>query len=292
MSQTLAVDEAWSKIPPAQLRAAGYAGAFLYLSHDDGKSAHPPDVQALHGEGRGIGLVFEDEAARWRGGHSQGVADGVFANRAANLLGHPVTLPLYCAIDQDVVTEQDFLLALDYVRGFDSAGPRRGRGYGEYDLIERLFAGGLGDGWQTCAWSGSKVSSHAAIYQRLKPTTGMTGSFDEDVLLDPTGAGLWYPAASTPDTRRYRMLVFAQDLDAVTALAVCATRRAGVATTDVAEAKAAIARGDKVVVIGGPAAKALGLTAPVGQPTTTGATTVAIGQTASDTLGLACQLIH
>jgi GH25 family lysozyme M1 (1,4-beta-N-acetylmuramidase) len=115
---------------------------------------------------------------------------------------------------------------------------------------------------------------------------GIPGRNDGNRILRPL------PTLDPATTRRYRMLVFAQGLDATTALAVCAARRTGVATTSLDEAKAAIARGEQVIVIGGPAAAALGLQAPVGTPTAIGPATVAIGATADDTLTLATQLIH
>lgn len=86
------------------------------------------------------------------------------------------------------------------------------------------------------------------------------------------------------------MLAFAQGAD-VALLGMALQKGSGVVSTDMTEAKAAIDRGDKVLVLGGPAAKALGIEAPVGT-TTHGSATVAIGATRDDTLDLAYQLIR
>lgn len=91
--------------------------------------------------------------------------------------------------------------------------------------------------------------------------------------------------------RRFRMLIFAEGLDATTALAVAGTRRVGVATTSLAEAQAAIARGEQVVVVGGPAATALGHTPSAGSLVVDGNVTYAVGTDANDSLTLALEAI-
>ncbi len=197
MTEYLVIDEAWSKTPPGQLGA--YHGAFVYISRDASKCASDTYVAALHAAGKGVGFVFEDAAGRWRGGNAAGRADGLFANTWADAHGVPAGLPLYAAVDQDVVTAADFATALAYIQGFGSV-KRSGRGYGEYDLIERLAAAGIDHGWQACAWSGSRISSHAAVYQRLTHTAPtVPGSYDEDIVLDLADAGLWFvPSTDQP----------------------------------------------------------------------------------------------
>lgn len=198
MPEYLVIDEAWSKTPATALGA--YHGAFVYISRDASKCASDVYIAAVHAAGKGVGFVFEDANTRWRGGSVAGGADGVFANAWADAHGVPATLPLYAAVDQDVVTVSDMALAVAYITAFGAV-KRQGRGYGEYDLIERLAAIGVSHGWQTCAWSGGRVSSHAAIYQRLGHTAPtVPGSYDEDVVLDLADAGLWFTTTPVPPT--------------------------------------------------------------------------------------------
>jgi hypothetical protein len=62
-----------------------------------------------------------------------------------------------------------------------------------------MVAHGIPDDWQTAAWSNGIVDGKAAIYQRLRPTKGMPGSYDEDVVLASLDAvGLWMPDTPPP----------------------------------------------------------------------------------------------
>lgn len=90
------------------------------------------------------------------------------------------------------------------------------------------------------------------------------------------------PTDSTTKGRKYQMLIFAKGDDWRCAAAV----RGAVTTDNVAEAKAAIARGDTLKVLGGPAAAALGLA-----PGVHGATEVIVGQTYRDTFLAAAKLV-
>lgn len=93
--------------------------------------------------------------------------------------------------------------------------------------------------------------------------------------------------APTP-VKRYSMLLFgARGIDHQTADLVHQMNQRGVVTCDVNEAKAAIGRGEVVVVVGGPAATALGLTPEVGKITIAGSAKIAVGRTALESLSLA-----
>ena len=197
MAETLVIDEAWTKTPADHLGA--YQGTFVYISRDATKCATDAYVAAVHAQGKGVGFVFEDDAGRWRGGASYGLADGQFANTWADTHGLPADLPLYAAVDQQIVSEAEMLTALAYIEAFASV-KRPGRGYGDYALVERLAAAGIGHDWQTVAWSGLYVSSHAAVFQRnfhTAPT--VPGSYDEDVILGSLAdAGLWLATPIVP----------------------------------------------------------------------------------------------
>lgn len=295
MSQTLLIDSA-VPLDPRDIKAAGYIGVIRYIAPPDAKYDWKR-LTILERDGyweHGLGVlpVFESYATRATEGMSAGMEDARTGQVELAKLGYPGDLPVIFTCDTDTTA----LTARPYFRGVTTIRFQSGA-YGGVKVVDPLLADGtVRWGMQACAWSNDPhgnplVSQTAHLYQRLRPTTPLAaqhpGEFDEDVMLHPIP--LWLPAPPTP--KGYKMLVFAQGLDATTALAVCAAKRLGVATTDITEAKAAIARGDKVIVIGGPAAAALGLKAPVSQPTNVGGATVAIGQTASDTLTLACQVI-
>ena len=196
----LVIDEAWSKSDPIALKKAGYVGALMYLSHDAGKSASVAAINAAHAAGIAVGLVFEDQAQRALQ-PGAGVADGLFANEMANVLGFPTHLPIYYAIDFAVGTNQ-LATVLNYVKTAGTGvGRRPARGYGSAGLVDYLATHGIPQGWQTSAWSGKTISSHASIYQRLTHTLPVVGgSYDEDVLLD-SDPGLWIAAPpTTPPT--------------------------------------------------------------------------------------------
>lgn len=110
------------------------------------------------------------------------------------------------------------------------------------------------------------------------------GGIDHDVLAVPWSSFAIPKPTPVADvvTRRFAMLVFALGSDYLFATAF----RHGVVTQDIAEARAAMARGEVVKVLGGPAATALGLTA--GQH---GNTQVIIGATFHDTAVAAAALM-
>lgn len=187
----LIIDYAWAKPDPAQIKANGYVGVVRYLSHDASKSLSAAEREALHAQGLGISLVFEDGAQRALGGAADGKADGLFANAQADALGFPRSLPLFYAVDFNVTAAQ-LPIVLAYIVAAGATG-RRAAGYGSTALVNYLMAHGVGDDWQTCAWSSGIVNDKAVLYQRLRPTTGLAGSFDEDVVLTPHPDFLWFP---------------------------------------------------------------------------------------------------
>lgn len=150
-------------------------------------------------------------------------------------------------------------------------------------------------GSQTWDAIGGAIYPSAHLYQRLHPQHKATfGDYDENLLLKPLP--LWVPAKmQTPVQGRpslpspakgYSMLAFAQGRD-VALLNILGELQVGVGTSSITEAKAAIARGDKVIVLGGPATAALNLTwATTAGRHTQGNITVLNGATGVDTAKL------
>lgn len=282
----LAIDYAWWRPDPRAVKNAGYDAIIRYFSHDLTKSLTRAEIEAAHAIGLGVGAIFEDTAQAALGGAPAGREHGIYANAYGDSIGWPKWKPIGYAIDFAPTPEQ-MPTVLAYVKAAGEQG-RIAYGYGDSDVIDALVAAGIPDDWQTCAWSHGVVNNKAVLYQRLRPTTGLQGSFDEDVVLRASN-DLWFPGDKPPDTRRYSMLIYADALDALTVAGIAGPRRVGVFTTDLAEAKDAIARGEKVLVVGGPAAHNLGQN-PVnvaGAAHTIGSVTYLVGQTAEDTRTLA-----
>jgi hypothetical protein len=191
----LVIDFAWSRFNLALVKNSGYVGVIRYLSHDLSKSISADEVAQIQTAGLALGLIFEDGAQRALQGHDAGVADGQYANAMADRVGFPRWKPLGYAVDFQVTAAQ-LPTVLAYIQGAASTG-RVAFGYGSTMLVDYLTTAGIGDDWQTCAWSNGFVNNKAALYQRLKPTTTLTGSFDEDVVLHPSN-DLWYPGEQAP----------------------------------------------------------------------------------------------
>jgi len=141
----------------AALKAAGFAGAMRYIgSPGNIKCTTADELRDFDAHGLEMGLVFEQSAGQWRNGYGQGQRDATAARHHASAIDFPLDRPIYFAIDQDVVTEDDFKALDAYadgwasVLGHDLCGP-----YGEHDVVARCWARGFKWTWQCRAWSGT-----------------------------------------------------------------------------------------------------------------------------------------
>ena len=101
------------------------------------------------------------------------------------------------------------------------------------------------------------------------------GPFDRSIVKD------YFPGID--QTKRFQMIFYgARGIDYTTASVIVELGQVGVATCSITEAQNAIARGDDLFVIGGPAAQSLKLEYNVGQITSQPHITIAVGQTAKD----------
>lgn len=141
------------------LKEAGFAGAMRYIgSPGNIKCATAAELQDFMENGLSMGLVFEQTAGQWRNGYSQGQRDATAARHHASAIGFPLDRPIYFAIDQDVVSTEEFEAVDSYadgwasVLGLDFCGP-----YGEHDVCARLWNRGFKWTWQCRAWSGTPI---------------------------------------------------------------------------------------------------------------------------------------
>ena len=252
--------------------------------------ASPPEATQT-----GMAAAVSNLAAnRPLAGEAAGLADGKAAAAQAKALGIPAGVCIFGAADFGTTIAQVPIVRAYFVGFTKGLGGYPSGAYGTALVVDdALKTGTVRYGWQagaSTAWPGnSHVSSYAHLYQRASKTRpAVAGSYDENVALKPN-FGQWTlitPPAPTPTggttERKYGMLIFALGDDFRFACAV----RGAVITDNVAEAKAAHVRGDKLVVLGGPAATAIGM-----KPGTFGNTQVIVGQTYHDSAVAAAALI-
>ena len=135
---------------------AGYVGAVRYIgSPGNPKCTTLTELEDFEAHGLGMALVYEHTEGDFRGGFAGGQAAATAARAHADSVGFPPDRPVYFAIDQDVVTDADFALAADYIRGACSVLTMDRTGvYGEFDVCARIASTGYARFyWQTRAWS-------------------------------------------------------------------------------------------------------------------------------------------
>lgn len=188
MSETLLIDCAWTKPSPAAVKAAGYVGVIGYISHDPTKDLTRTQARAYVEADLAVGLVFETTAHRATSGKSAGRTDRQFAEAEAHKRGYPTSCPIFYAVDGDYdpKTVAPYFEGAAAVKGTHPVGV-----YGSVRVVDAMLkAKHASVGWQTEAWSGTKLSRRAHLYQRTGKTVaaikGVRGSaYDEDVVLTP-----------------------------------------------------------------------------------------------------------
>jgi hypothetical protein len=190
---TLAADYSFAHPEPTAFKQAGYDVVLRYLSHTDEKNLTHPEAKALRHAGLSVGLVWETTADRALAGNPAGDQDRIDAEAMAAALGYPKTCVIFYAVDTDVAPD-----AVDEYFANVAKGATHPVGvYGSLRVCEGMRAAGhVTYLWQTEAWSGTDVSKHAHIYQRVKATKNLPKGCDEDVLLKPLP--LWAPHSDQP----------------------------------------------------------------------------------------------
>jgi hypothetical protein len=209
----------WSvaRPPLAQVAAHGYVAAYRYVCSDvaeaglPGKRLAPKERDAILAAGLDIGLHGEDNAGAAQGGYSRGLAQGrQWADYAHGVLRAPTGMTIVAAIDYDTQgvyprVVQDYLhgvtdgLQGEYVTGV----------YGSIYVVD----GALGQhdavhGVQTIAWSHSKISTWAHLYQH--GGSEFPGTDYNDVFRIPHGTWLQTLGEDMPTANEIAAAVWAR----------------------------------------------------------------------------------
>jgi hypothetical protein len=165
------VDYSWARPQPSALFKAGKRFACRYIAGTGGKNLSKAEAAALAKAGVAVVSNWENAAGDARYGEAKGHAAGVAAKRNHAACGGPADRPIYFSIDFDASTAQlptcySYLLGAAKALGTDKK-PNWDRVgvYGSYRVVEYMHSKGVKWLWQTYAWSGGKLSSHAHIHQ-------------------------------------------------------------------------------------------------------------------------------
>jgi hypothetical protein len=174
---TLAIDIAWARPDPGQVKAKGYSAVIGYLSHDSSKVPSRAYIDACHAAGLDFGFVFEDSATRAAAGGPAGAAHGTFARGLAVGLGIPQGTCLYAAVDfagtDEATTEA-------YFRAFAASNPGYATGpYGDFAVVSWGRRIGMPYQWQTVAWSAGQVLDGIHLFQRAQQDFNGAADVDE-----------------------------------------------------------------------------------------------------------------
>ena len=194
------VDFSSGRPSSAALVAAGKRFVVRYLLNDGqgGKGLDATEIADYHAHGIGVVACYEISADGWRGGKARGQVHGAAARAEMLRLGFPSDRPCYFAVDRNV-SAADFPTVDAYLEGCAV-----GMGsvalvgvYGEADLIDHCAAAKTAAHfWQTYAWSGGDVSTHAHLlqYRNSQSIGGAAVDFDRSIAAD---FGQW-PKPVTP----------------------------------------------------------------------------------------------
>jgi hypothetical protein len=188
-----ALDAFYKGLYKANVRCVG-----RYLWHDvypNGKGISSDERKIALDNGIGIWYNYEGYSNNWRGGSGQGKTDGSLAHQYAATVGAP-DVPVYYALDQDLVTKTDFATGADYVFAADSS-EHEGRAYGEFDAMEYIKR----PGFQTYAWSGvvGHVSQYTAVYQWHNGQYIAGGQVDYGQVTNAATLGAEWPNGKGPE---------------------------------------------------------------------------------------------
>jgi hypothetical protein len=158
----LVLDIAWDRPTTAQIKATGAVGVVRYFSPDATKNITAAEVTDYIANGISVGTVYESTAGRATAGQAAGAADAHLAEEQRVKVGLPNTHRHHFAVDSDVPwsSVQAYFAGAASVVGLVRVGT-----YGSFRVIEGAYGYGIRKLWQTLAWSGGQVSSHATLYQ-------------------------------------------------------------------------------------------------------------------------------
>ena len=181
------IDFAEHLVPPDQIKAAGFAGAVVYVSESrpganfDFKPVTRDFADALRAIGLHVVSNYQYGKPGWptpsdyTRGYDGGVADAQTALRLHAAAGGTDSAPIFFSIDEDINLDTWKTIALDWFRGLNSVmGKQRTGIYGHSracawaiadDVIGHSSTAGHRWAWQTRAWSHGEREPAAVLYQ-------------------------------------------------------------------------------------------------------------------------------
>jgi hypothetical protein len=193
-------------VAPEQIKAAGYAGALVYVSElrpgadFDFKPVTREYADAMRAAGLQVVSCYQYGKPGWptpsdfTRGYAGGVADAQTALRLHGAAGGPDTAPIFFSVDEDIDSQTWKALAVEWFRGIGSVlGVERTGIYGHASAC----GWAIGDGvigsstspghrwaWQTKAWSQGAREPAAVLYQSAVNTASTPGPLIGDIHVD------------------------------------------------------------------------------------------------------------
>lgn len=200
------LDFAVRQVPPAQIKAAGYDGALVYVSElrpgatFDFKPVTREYTDGLRAEGLQVASCYQYGKPGWPApsdytrGFDGGVADAQTALRLHAAAGGPDTAPIFFSVDEDIDAGTWKSVAVQWFQGINSVlGVQRTGIYGS----DRSCGWAIADGvighsstpgrrwaWQTRAWSQGRREPAAVLFQREIVTASDPGVVIDGVSVD------------------------------------------------------------------------------------------------------------
>jgi hypothetical protein len=217
-ANTRLIDFAERRIPPDQIKSAGYAGVVNYVSEArpganfEAKPITREYADALRAAGLHIVSNFQYGKPGWPDpsdftrGSDGGVADAKTALRLHAAAGGSNSAPIFFSVDDDIGLDTWNSLAVNWFRGINSVlGVQRTGIYGHFQacgwairdgVIGNSSTAGYRWAWQTKTWSHGQREPTAVLYQEvlnsafnLGPPLGDTNVDVDEVLA--TDFGQW-----------------------------------------------------------------------------------------------------
>lgn len=184
---TQLVDFAERLVPPEQIKAAGFAGAVVFVSESrpganfDFKPVRRDYADALRANGLHVVSNYQYGKPGWPDpsdytrGYDGGVADANTALALHAAAGGPDSAPIFFSVDEDIDLDTWNSVAVQWFHGINSVlgvdrtgiyGHSRACAWaGEDEVIGRSGSAGYRWAWQTRAWSYGEREPSAVLYQ-------------------------------------------------------------------------------------------------------------------------------
>ncbi len=201
------IDFATRQVSPAQIKAAGYDGALVYVSElrpgatFDFKPATREFTDGMQALGLRVVSIYQYGKPGWVNspsdftrGFDGGVADAQTALALHAAAGGPPTAPIFFSVDEPLDYQRWTGQARKWFEGLNSVmGVARTGIYGGVNELGWAIADGVVGAsstpgyrwaWQTKAWSGGKRAPGAVLFQREVVTATDPGALIDGVSVD------------------------------------------------------------------------------------------------------------